>query len=83
MRSQPQKGVHLSVRTAVDSIVEEYADPISEDEGDLRILMDRHEDDVMRIMEQAIDAWCLNRQAFLRAGTRETSCTAVFDRAIR
>ena len=42
-------------RTAVEGIVEEHELPVSGMDGDLRVIMDEHEDVVTRIVEEAVN----------------------------
>ena len=50
-----RKNLHPSIRTAVDGVVEEHEIPTLESDIDLHGFMDVHENEILRILEQAIN----------------------------
>jgi hypothetical protein len=50
-----RKSQQPSVKTVVDRIVEEHEIPVSDNAGDMRVLMDEHEDVVLRTLVDAVN----------------------------
>jgi hypothetical protein len=50
-----RKSQQPRVRTAVDRIVEEHEIPVADNDGDLHVFMDEHEDIVLRTLKDAVN----------------------------